>query len=62
MIAYMTGKVKISGDINAAMELQKLIPDDVSGSRSTLVDRARCGGDRHRAVLGLALDRPRCAG
>ena len=27
MIAYMTGKLKISGDINAAMELQKLIPE-----------------------------------
>jgi putative sterol carrier protein len=26
MIAYMTGKLKISGDINTAMELQKLIP------------------------------------
>jgi putative sterol carrier protein len=27
MIAYMTGKLKISGDINTAMELQKLIPE-----------------------------------
>jgi putative sterol carrier protein len=27
MIAYMTGKLKISGDLNTAMELQKLIPD-----------------------------------
>jgi putative sterol carrier protein len=27
MIAYMTGKLKISGDLNTAMELQKLIPE-----------------------------------
>jgi putative sterol carrier protein len=26
MIAYMTGKLKISGDMSTAMELQKLIP------------------------------------
>jgi putative sterol carrier protein len=26
MIAYMTGKLKISGDIGVAMELQKLFP------------------------------------
>ncbi len=26
MLAYMTGKLKISGDIGVAMELQKLIP------------------------------------
>ena len=27
MVAYMTGKLKISGDLNTAMELQKLIPE-----------------------------------
>jgi putative sterol carrier protein len=26
MIAYMTGKLKISGDINVAMQLQNLLP------------------------------------
>jgi putative sterol carrier protein len=26
MIAYMTGKLKISGDMSTAMELQKLLP------------------------------------
>ena len=27
MVAYMTGKLKISGDLSTAMELQKLIPE-----------------------------------
>ncbi len=27
MVAYATGKLKISGDLNTAMELRKLIPE-----------------------------------